>query len=73
MRSETRTVEWFLNDPRTRKWIVQCSACGSYGRKPNTPSSIPKVRFEEIFPLMIIDTERGSCEQCRKADDEEEK
>jgi hypothetical protein len=68
MRTVTRTVEWFLNDPRTRKWIVQCSGCGGYGRKPETPTSIPKFRFEEIFSPMVIDAEQGLCEQCREAE-----
>jgi hypothetical protein len=59
MRTETRTQEWFLNDPRCRKWIVQCSACQQYGRKPEAPSSIPKFRFEEMFPLMPLGNEKG--------------
>ena len=68
MRSETRTLEWFLDDPRTRRWIVQCSGCAAYGRKPNTPTTIPKFRFEEMFPVMVLDEERGRCEQCREAE-----
>ena len=38
VRSETRTQEWFLRDPRCRKWIVQCSACRMYGRNPDAPA-----------------------------------
>lgn len=52
MRSVTRTLEWFLRDPRCRKWIVQCSGCRGYGRKRDTPGTIPKYRFEEMFPIM---------------------
>ena len=63
MRSETRTQDWFLRDPRTRKWIVQCAACSQYGRKPDTPDSIPKVNFEAMFPVMHLDNV-GLCEIC---------
>jgi hypothetical protein len=63
MRTETHTKEWYLADPRTRKWIVQCVACHAYGRKPNTPSTIPKFNFEQNFPVMDLD-ERGMCSEC---------
>ena len=65
MRSETRTQEWFLQDPRTRKWIVQCIACGQFGRRPDSPATIPKVNFEVMFPIMHLD-EAGVCESCRE-------
>jgi rRNA maturation endonuclease Nob1 len=63
MRTETKTQEWFLRDPRTRKWIRQCLACGQYGRDPNSPQSIPKVNFEKMFPVMELD-EVGMCQDC---------
>lgn len=63
MRTETRTLEWFLADPRTRKWITQCLACQQLGRKSATPDSIPKFRFEEMFPIQDLD-EAGLCERC---------
>ena len=63
MRTETRTQEWFLADPRTRKWITQCLACQQYGRKASSPTSIPKVRFEEMFPVQELN-ELGVCERC---------
>ena len=66
MRSVTRTYEWFLNDPRCRKWIVQCSGCERYGRKPETPATIPKFRFEEMFPILTLD-EQGKCSECQGA------
>jgi len=66
MRTETKTQEWFLQDPRTRKWIIQCKACGNFGRKPNTPVTIPKVNFEAMFPVMDLD-ENGLCDVCVNA------
>ena len=68
MRTETRTLEWFLRDPRCRKWILQCSTCLAYGRRAETPATLPKYRFEEMFPVMQLD-ESGTCEQCRHARD----
>ena len=65
VRTETRTLDWFLRDKRCQKWIVQCAACLAYGRKPETPASIPKYRFEEMFPIMVLDKE-GLCEQCHR-------
>ena len=66
MRTETRTLEWFLADPRCRKWIVQCNACRMYGRKPETPASVPKYRFEEMFPFMPLDG-HGRCPACSRS------
>jgi hypothetical protein len=63
MRTETKTQEWFLRDPRTRRWIRQCAACGQYGREPETPDDIPKVNFENMFPVMVLDV-RGLCQFC---------
>jgi hypothetical protein len=64
-RDITRTLEWFLRDKRCQKWIVQCSTCRAYGRKPETPLTIPKYRFEEMFPIMELDDD-GRCEQCQQ-------
>jgi hypothetical protein len=66
MRTETRTLDWFLADPRCRKWIVQCSACSRYGRKPDSLNTGPKYRFEEVFAMMQLD-DLLVCEACRAA------
>ena len=58
--------EWFLNDPRLTKWIVQCIHCQQYGRRPETPSTVLNVKFEENVPLMSFD-ENGVCDVCRAA------
>ena len=63
MRTETKTQEWFLRDPRTKKWIRQCGACGLYGRDPDTPESIPKVNFESVFPVIYLNA-LGICSVC---------
>ncbi len=66
MRDETRTQDWFLRDPRCRKWVVQCATCRMFGRKPDAPTSVPKYRFEEMFPVLELD-EAGACQHCRAA------
>jgi hypothetical protein len=63
MRSETKTQDWFLRDPRTKKWIRQCFVCGQYGRAPDTPLDLPKLNFENMFPIIELD-ERGLCQFC---------
>jgi len=65
MRDPTRTLDWFLTDKRCQKWIVQCVTCLTYGRKPETPISLPKYRFEEMFPIMELDDD-GRCDQCQQ-------
>ena len=67
MKTETRTLDWFLRDKRCQKWIVQCSACLAYGRKPETPDDVPKFRIEEMFPIMELDAD-GRCEQCQQVE-----
>jgi len=54
--------EWFLQDPRTRKWIVQCSRCQEYGRHPDAPE-LPKAKFEDNFRIMHLD-DKGLCDEC---------
>lgn len=63
MKTRSRTQEWFLRDPRTRKWIRQCVACGQYGRDPDTPEDVPKYYFEKMFPIIELD-DRGFCKIC---------
>ena len=67
MRTETRTLDWFLRDKRCQKWIVHCSGCLAYGRKAGTPLTLPKFRFEEMFPVMQLDAD-GRCEACQQVE-----
>ena len=66
MRTETRTQEWYMRDPGTRKWIRQCTACGIYGRDPETPASVFRVKFGTMFPPISLN-ELGICDQCAEA------
>jgi hypothetical protein len=70
MDDETGTYDWFLHDTRAQAWIVQCSVCLAYGRKAETPSTIPHLQFKEfteMFPIMELD-EAGRCIQCRQVE-----
>jgi hypothetical protein len=66
-KDETRSLDWFLRDPRCHKWIVQCSRCHQYGRRPGLPPTFPKYNFEVMFPELVLDAE-GRCEQCQRVD-----
>jgi hypothetical protein len=63
MKHQLRSQDWYLSDPRLKKWIVRCVACEAYGRKPNYPRTIPKANFEANFPEMELD-EHGMCPAC---------
>jgi hypothetical protein len=70
MKDETGTFDGFLRDKRSQAWIVQCSVCLAYGRKPETPATIPNFRFEafqEMFPIMELD-QAGRCLQCQQVE-----
>lgn len=62
-RNDLHSREWFLNDPVSRKWIVQCTGCQEYGRKSGAPENIPKAKFFDNFHEMPIN-DIGLCEMC---------
>ena len=70
MKDNSRTFDWFLHDKRSQAWIVQCSVCLAYGRKPETPTTIPKFHFKEfkeMFPVMELDA-AGRCVRCQQVE-----
>ncbi|OGV64702.1 MAG: hypothetical protein A2283_15890 [Lentisphaerae bacterium RIFOXYA12_FULL_48_11] len=67
---ETKNRQWYLEDPRCRKWIVQCSVCQIIGIKPETPN-VPKLGFENTFPILELDR-LGRCEDCQARSAENE-
>lgn len=64
MRDETNDINWHLNDPRTRKWIVQCSVCNTSGFRHDAPEKFfGKAHLEKNFrPMQLI--ELCACEDC---------
>lgn len=64
MRDESKDINWHLNDPRTRKLIVQCSVCNTFGYKHDAPEEFfGKVDLEKHFRPMQLN-ELGACEDC---------
>src|SRR6202171_2204907 len=37
MKNEEHDSEWYLQDRRTRKWMVQCAACNRWGYRHDAP------------------------------------
>ena len=67
MKNETHDAEWYLRDPRTRKWMVQCAVCKQWGYPHNAPPKFfGRAQLERHFEEMKLD-ERGVCDQCRAA------
>ncbi len=64
---EEHNAEWYLNDLRTRKWMVQCSACGVTGYRADVPNKF--FGWEQLikyFKAVNLD-EQGMCRECRLA------
>ena len=37
MKNEDKDAEWYLQEPRIRKWMVQCIACNRWGYRHDAP------------------------------------
>jgi hypothetical protein len=56
-----------LDDPRTRKWMVQCSGCGIWGYRADVPEKyFGKLALEPHFEPLSLDA-RGLCQVCQRA------
>ena len=67
MKNEEHDAVWYLREPRTRKWMVQCVACNRWGYRPDAPPKFfGRAPLEKHIGEMKLD-ERGICEQCREA------
>jgi hypothetical protein len=64
MKSEQHDSEWYLQDPRIRKWMVQCVACKRWGYRPDAPPKFHgRAQLERHIGELKLD-ERGICYQC---------
>jgi hypothetical protein len=64
MKNEAHDPKWHLQDPRTRKWMVQCAVCKTWGYRQDAPSKFfGRAHLERYFEAMKLD-ERGICERC---------
>jgi hypothetical protein len=67
MKRQAHDPEWLLRDPRTRKWMVQCAICKTWGYRQNARAKFfGKAHLERHFEELKLD-ERGVCDKCRGA------
>lgn len=58
--------EWHLNDPRTRKWLVQCGACQRVGYRADAPDRFfGRDHVVRYFEALDLDLVTGLCQYCR--------
>jgi hypothetical protein len=64
---EEQDPEWYLQDPRTRKWMAQCVGCHRWGYHHDAPPEFfGRAPLEKHIGKLNLD-ERGLCDQCREA------
>lgn len=64
-KGEDKNPEWYLNDPRTRKWLVQCVICQTIGYRADAPEKFfSRDRVVKYFQPMSLDSS-GICEDCK--------
>jgi len=56
-------AEWYLADPRTRRWMIQCHRCMRWGYQADAPATFfGRSALVRHFEPIKSD---GVCEQCR--------
>jgi hypothetical protein len=69
IKKQQHDPDWYLRDPRTRKWMVQCASCKRWGfRKDAPPKFFGRALVEKHLEEMKLD-DRGICDQCRGEED----
>src|ERR1700746_3252972 len=64
---EEHDPDWYLQDPRTRRWMAQCTGCRRWGfREDAPPEFFGRVPLEKHIGKLNLD-EGGLCDQCRRA------
>lgn len=58
--------EWLESDPRSRKWMVGCAACGRPGLRADTPDRFSNQPWLEKLGRIGLD-DAGLCEECHRA------
>jgi len=66
-RFDPNDPETYLQDRRTRKWVVRCASCGRVGYRADVPEdAFDRYWFKRKLDPMTLD-ERGLCETCTRA------
>jgi hypothetical protein len=65
MKTQTKDKEWHFDDPRTRKWMVQCVVCQVVGYKHDAPREFfGRHHLVRHFRPLEVD-EAGVCVNCK--------
>jgi hypothetical protein len=63
MKNQDKDINWYVTDPRTRKYLAQCMACGVYGIRPDAPE-----KFFGSEPLkklnLLVMKDAALCSAC---------
>lgn len=58
--------EWHMDDPRTRKWLLQCGACQRIGYRADSSGRFHgRAHLVAHLEPMILDA-AGLCPECRR-------
>jgi len=67
MRSETKDKQWYFDDPRMRRWMVQCVVCQAVGYRHDSPEEFfGRQRIVHNFRPLEVD-DAGVCTECQRA------
>jgi hypothetical protein len=67
MKTQPTDPTWHLNDPRTRKWMLQCVGCRRWGYRHDAPPRFfGRAHLKKHFEELKLD-DKGLCEQCSDA------
>ena len=63
----SKDVEWHFDDPRTRKWLVQCVSCQAVGYKHDAPEKFfGRDHVAKYFRALEVD-DAGVCTDCQRS------
>jgi hypothetical protein len=66
IKHEQHDPEWYLADPRTRKWMVQCRTCLRYGYRHDAPAEFfDRALLNQHFEALELD-DGGRCQHCQE-------
>jgi hypothetical protein len=65
IRNEEGDPEWYLKDPRIRRWMVQCVGCRRWGYRADAPARFHgRSQLEKYIGELKLDA-RGFCDNCQ--------
>jgi hypothetical protein len=65
IRNEQGDPEWYLKDPRIRRWMVQCAGCRRRGYRSDAPARFHgRSQLEKYIGELKVDA-KGLCDNCQ--------